>query len=194
MTLFFALIEIKVFSRCFLASARNSLNGMGAIALPFWKYLFFIACSFALGSRLAFLLLKYWMNTSFVNATVNASIAWWRWSFRFVQSLILPICLPSLSSKYSTRPNALYFSQFNSFITSINCQSSRNLSVTDPLVATTRCEISFNMDKAFLAIYCVLRRSRSIKPSGISCSAIFSLLYFVFDIFPDLNKSSILFK
>ena len=128
------------------------------------------------------------MKEGFVKAIASASIAWWRWSLRFVQSFIRLIFLPSLSSTISVKPNFSYFSKFSSFITSTNCQSSRRRLVISPVVGVTVLTNSPKISHAFFAMYCVLRRSRSIKPEGISASAINSLLYFAL-LITSLSKS-----
>ena len=71
-----------------------------------------------------------------------------------------------LSLTISVSPNLSYFSQLSSCITSISCQSSRKRSVIVPVVGTTNFTSSSNISRAFFAIYCESRKSRSINPLG----------------------------
>ena len=140
----------------------------------------------------AFRLFKYWMILNLVNAIVNASIAWWRWSLRFVQSLMRRTSLPSFLN-VSISPNSRYLGRFSSCMTLINCQSSRSLSVIFPVVGTTTLTICSKISRAFLAIYCVSRKSRMMKSSGISSIVISNLSCLAFPMVFCLSSSSILF-
>ena len=131
------------------------------------------------------------MNERFVNAIVRASIAWWRWSLRLVQSFMRRMRCPSRPSIISVMPNCSYFFQFSSCITSTSCQSSRRRSVIEPVVGTTKRTNSSKISRAFLAMYCESRKSRLMKPLGMSTSFISSLSRLVLLIFPSLYKLSI---
>ena len=123
--------------------------------------------------------LRYCMYEGLVKATVRASIAWWRWSLRFVQSLITVTLLPSLRSSTSVSPNDWYLGIFSSFITSTKPQSSRNLSVILPEVDSTFLVTWKSISLAFLAMYWVSLRSLLIKPSPISEAFLSKFLYLV---------------
>ena len=130
------------------------------------------------------------MCTFFVNAMVMASIAWWRWSLRLLQSSILVIFLPSLSSSTYVLPALRYLSKFISFMTSTNCHSSLKRLVTEPVVGTTSLTYPKRISRAAFDIYCELRRSLSMKPSGMSLSGIKRYLRFFSLNIPRFAKSS----
>ena len=90
--------------------------------------------------------------------------------------------LPFLSVYDSVNPNAAYLFQFNSCIRFTSCQSSRRRLVTVPVVVTTNGTIPSNISRAFFAMYCESRKSRSRKSAGMSASFMSNLFRFVRDI------------
>ena len=71
----------------------------------------------------------------------------------------------------------MYLGRLSSFITLIKSQSLRNASVMPPEVAVTSLKHSSSINLAFFAMYWLLRRSLSIKPSGSVSLVIKSFLY-----------------
>ena len=124
-------------------------------------------------------LLRSWIWDCEVNAMVSASMAWCRWSLRFVQFFIWPTWCPSLLRYDSVSPSWWYLSQLSSFITSTNCQSSLNLIVIEPVVTITVRVISWSISFAFFAIYCESLKSRLRKSEGISFSSISKFFSFL---------------